>query len=130
MSQNTKEQTVSGRKLISRSNDDARSSIMFIEFGSVEVNSELSQVNLVESWGQEPDHSEVEERNKDTETATIDDSSEKLAVNGKSGWRRMQNSGKEVYMYVFISHEGGINTKDERLLIDTSQILNERGNST
>lgn len=41
VSQNTKEQTVSGRKLMSRSNDDARSSIVFIEFGSVEVYSDL-----------------------------------------------------------------------------------------
>ena len=84
----------------------------------------------MQCWGQEPDHSEAEERTKDTETASIDDSSEKLAVNGKSGWRRMQNSGREVYVCVFISHGGGISTKDERCIIDTLQILNERGNGT
>lgn len=49
-SQDTKEHTVSGRKLRSRSNDDAGSSVVFIEFGSM-VSSNLSQVILAECWG-------------------------------------------------------------------------------
>lgn len=81
VSQETKEQTVSGRKLMSRSNGAAGSSVMFIEFGSVEVNGDLGQVVLADYWGQEPDRDEAEERNKDTETASVDDPSEKLAVN-------------------------------------------------
>lgn len=49
-SQDTKEQTVLGRKPRSRSNDDAGSSVVFIEFGRM-ASSDLSQVISAECWG-------------------------------------------------------------------------------
>lgn len=46
MSLKTKERTVSGKEPVSRSIDDARPSIAFIEFSNMEVNGDLSQARL------------------------------------------------------------------------------------
>lgn len=43
--------TISGREIISRSDDDARSSIMFISFSKMEVNGDLDQTILAECGG-------------------------------------------------------------------------------
>ena len=53
---------------MSRSDEDARSSLVFIEFGSMEVKGDVGQTILAEGWWQQPDHSEAEERSKEMET--------------------------------------------------------------
>jgi hypothetical protein len=48
VSQNTKEQTLPGRELMSRSYDNARSSLVFIDFGHMEIKDDLGQTVLAE----------------------------------------------------------------------------------
>ena len=48
VSQNTKEQTLPGRELMSRSDNNARSSLVFIDFGHMEVKGDLGQPVLAE----------------------------------------------------------------------------------
>ena len=48
MSQNTKEQTLPGRELMRRSDDNARSSLVFIDFGHMEIKDDLGQTVLAE----------------------------------------------------------------------------------
>ena len=48
VSQNTKEQTLPGRELMSRSDDNARSSLVFIDFGHMENKDDLGQTVLAE----------------------------------------------------------------------------------
>lgn len=45
MSQKTKEQTLPGRELMHRSDDVARSSLVFIEFADMEVKGDLDHFN-------------------------------------------------------------------------------------
>ena len=46
LSQKIREQTLPVRELMSRSDEDARSSLVFIEFGSMEVKGDLGQTIL------------------------------------------------------------------------------------